>query len=411
MKILQINKFFFLKGGSERHFFDLAELLSGKGHKVFAWSTKSENNFPFPNQGNFAKFIDFSKKESFLKEIKKAKNVFWNKEAKDKLERIIKHRKPDIVHIHNFFSHLSPSVIFTAKRYNIPVVLTLHDYKLFCPNYKFFSKNEVCFDCLKNKNYKSCFYKKCLKDSYLKSLIGAMEGKWQKDLLRLPKKIDAFVAPSLYIRRKAIESGIPKNKVFHIPNFINFQEIKKNSNRKSKYFLYFGRLSHEKGVEMLINSFLNISDAFPEWKLKIAGTGPEENKLKEMAQHNEQVEFLGNKNIKELKKIISKAYLTVIPSFWPENFPYSALESNAFKTPVLASKRGGLTELCKNEKTGLVFEPNKKKDLENKLIWAISNSRKIRKMGELAQKEILEKYNSENYYKKIIKIYERIKVY
>jgi len=413
MKILQINKFFFLKGGSERHFFDLSELLSVKGHQVSIWSTKHLHNFSFPNQENFAKFIDFSKKDSFLKEIKKLKNIFWNKEAKKKLEKIIKYKKPDVVHLHNVFSHFSPSIIFAIKKYNIPIVLTLHDYKFFCPNYKFFSNNNVCFDCLKNKNYKSCLSKKCIKDSYIKSFVGYLEGKWHKDFLKMAEKIDIFLAPSLFIKRKAIEWGIPKEKVIHLPNFINENYIsKKLKNKKqSNYFLYFGRLSEEKGVEFLIKSFLNILDEFPEWKLKIAGDGPEIKNLKKAFQENEQIEFLGRKNSKELNKIISKAYLTIVPSLWPENFPYSILESNVLAIPVLASKIGGLTELIKHEKTGLLFKSGNRDDLENKIIWSIRNPKKIRKIGEVAQKEVFDKYNSEKYYKRIIKIYERIKIY
>jgi len=413
MKILQINKFFFLKGGSERHFFDLSELLSVKGHQVSIWSTKHPLNFSFSGQEGFAKFIDFSKKEYFLKEIKKLKNIFWNKEAQKKLEKIIKYKKPDIAHLHNIFSHFSPSIIFAIKKYNIPIVLTLHDYKFFCPNYKFFSNNDICFDCLENKNYKSCIYKKCIKNSYIKSFAGYLEGKWHKDFLKIAEKIDIFFAPSLFIKKKAIEWGIPKEKIVHIPNFIteNYINKKLENKKQSNYFLYFGRLSKEKGIELLIKSFLNISNDFPRWELKIAGDGPEKENLEKIAKNNKQIKFLGKMNSKELNKIISKAYLTIVPSLWPENFPYSILESNILATPVLASKTGGLTELIKHEKTGLLFKLGDKDDLENKIIWSIRNPKKIKQIRELAQKEVSDKYSSEKYYKKIIKIYERIKIY
>jgi len=410
MKILQINKFFFLKGGSERHFFDLSELLSEKKHQVFVWSTKHPRNFSFPNQEDFVQFIDFSK--SIWQGIKKTKEIFWNKEAKEKLEKVIKREKPDVAHLHNVFSHFSPSIFFALNKYKIPIVLTLHDYKLFCPNYKFFSKNEICFDCIKKNNYRSCFSKKCFNDSWIKSFGGYLEGKWHKDFLKITEKIDIFLAPSLFIKKQAIEWGIPKEKIIHLPNFINKTYVnKKNKNKKqSNYFLYFGRLSQEKGVELLIESFLNILNEFPKWKLKIVGDGPEEENFKKIAQGNKQIEFLGRKNNKELNKIISKAYLTVVPSLWPENFPYSILESNALSIPVLANKTGGLTELIKHEKSGLLFESGNKNDLENKIIWSIRNPKKIRKIGDLAREEVFAKYNSEKYYKKIIKIYERIKI-
>ena len=153
MKILQINKFFFLKGGAERYFFDLSELLTEKGHQVLAWSTQHPQNFPWPNQEDFAQFNNLSKKEGLGKDLKKIRGIFWNKEAKEKLEKLIRREKPEIAHLHNIFSHLSPSIIFALKKRQIPIVLTLHDYKLFCPNYQFFSQGTICFDCLKKKKY------------------------------------------------------------------------------------------------------------------------------------------------------------------------------------------------------------------------------------------------------------------
>jgi len=413
MKILQINKFFFLKGGAERHFFDLAELLSAKGHQVSIWSTNHPQNFSFPNQELFANYNDFSEKKNIFKKLFKAQRILWNQDAKKKLEKVIKHKKPNVAHLHNISTHFSPSIIFALKKYNIPIAMTLHDYKFFCPNYKFFSNNKICFDCLKNKNYNSCLFKKCIKNSWIQSLGGYLEGKWQKDFLKVVEKIDIFLAPSLFIRKKAIEWGIPKEKVIHLPNFIdeNYTSKKIENEKQSNYFLYCGRLSKEKGLKFLIKSFLNISNEFPKWKLKIAGDGPEEENLKKEFQENRQIEFLGKKNNKELNKIISKAYLTIVPSLWPENFPYSILESNILTVPVLASKTGGLTELIEHEKTGLLFKPGDKDDLENKIIWAIKNPKKIIQIGKLAQKKVFDKYNSEKYYKKIIKIYEGIKIY
>ena len=411
MKILQINKFFFLKGGSERHFFDLSELLLKKNHEVITWSTKHPKNFSFPNQELFANYNDFSEKNSILKKLFKAQRILWNQDAKKKLEKIIKQKKPDIAHLHNISTHFSPSIIFVLKKCKIPIILTLHDYKFFCPNYKFFSNNEVCFDCLKNKNYNSCISKKCIKNSWIQSLGGYLEGKWQKDFLKIQEKIDIFLAPSLFIKRKAIEWGIPKEKVIYLPNFIDqdYKDEKQKNKKQDNYFLYFGRLSQEKGVEFLIKSFLKISNRFPQFKLKIAGNGPEGKKIKDLIKGNQQIELLGKKNSKELKEIIANSYLTIIPSLWPENFPYSVLESSILAKPVLASKIGGLSEMIKHEKTGLLFKSNNQNDLEEKILWAIKNLKKIKQMGELAQKEILEKYNSEKYYDKLIKTYNIIK--
>jgi len=305
-------------------------------------------------------------------------------------------------------SHLSLSIIFTLKKYNIPIAMTLHDYKLFCPNYQLFSQGKICFDCLEKRNFRSCLYKKCIKDSYIKSLIGYLEAKSQKDILKATDKIDVFLAPSRFMKKKALEAGIPVKKVIHLPYFVSKDKKQSSSSKENPYLLYFGRLSREKGIKLLIKSFLDVSDKFPKWKLKIAGNGPEKDELKRLAENNKNIEFLGRKQRSQLKEIISKSYLTVLASIWPDNLPFSILESLSLAKPVLAAKVGGIPELIKDKKTGILFKLNNQKDLTDKIIWAINHKKEIRQMGKNAQKQALEKYNSEKHYKKIIKIYERI---
>ncbi|MFH0907094.1 MAG: glycosyltransferase [bacterium] len=407
MKILQINKFFFLKGGAERHLFDLLELLAEKGHEVLVWSANHPKNFSFYDKNDFAEFNDLSKKQGIIKEIKKAKRIFWNKEAKDKLEKLLIKTKPDIAHLHNIFSHLSPSIIFALKKHNIPIVMTLHDYKLFCPNYQFFSQDKICFDCIEKKNYKSCLSKKCIKNSFFQSMAGYLEGKWQKDFLKIVDKIDMFLAPSLFMKKKALMWGIPSEKIVHLPNFIN-KEPQTNTYGENKYFLYFGRLSSEKGVKFLIKAFLKISIQLPDWKLTIVGDGPEKEKLEELVGHNKQIEFLGHKNGKELKEIAKGAYLIITPSVWPENFPYSILEGLVLGKMVIGAKIGGIPELIKHKKTGLLFKPNNQNDLIEKIFWAVENSIEVSKIAEAGQNQVLSKYSPEKYYNKIIKTYNEI---
>lgn len=411
MKILQINKFFFLKGGSERYFFDLSELLFKKGHEVIVWSTQNPKNLSWPRQELFANYNDFSEKENIFKKLFKAQRILWNKEAKRKLEKVIKEEKPDIVHLHNISTHFSPSIIFALKKHGIPIVMTLHDYKLFCPNYQFFSQGETCFDCLKKKNYSSCISKKCIKNSWIQSFGGYLEGIWHKDFLKIADKIDIFLTPSIFMKRKAVEWGIPNEKVIHLPNFIDENYISKKSENKkqSNYFLYFGRLSHEKGIELLIKAFSKTKDELSDWQMKIVGDGPEKERLRNLAKEQKRIEFLGEKKGKELKEIIINANLVVIPSIWPENFPYSALESFALSKPVIAAKNGGLTELIKDRKTGLLFKSGNEKDLIEKLIWANDYKEELKQMGKMAKKEVLDKYNPEKHYQKLIKVYERIK--
>jgi len=412
MKILQINKFFFLKGGAERYFFDLAELLTQKGHQVLVWSTQYSKNFPWPDKDSFAKYNNLSKGEGIWEDLIKARQIFWNRQAAKKLEKLISEKKPDIAHLHNIFGHLSPSIIYTLKKYNIPIVVTLHDYKMFCPNYQFFSQDKICFDCLQRKNFRSCFSKKCVKNSRIKSLVGYLEGKWQRDILKLTEKIDFFLAPSLYIKNKAIQAGVPVEKIVHLSHFVDVTswEAKLSSKQidSPKYILYSGRLSQEKGVGLLIKSYLENQFKLTKWELRIMGDGPDRQKLEKLAKGHKQIKFLGHKSGLELRQIISDAHLIVYPSLWPENSPYSIIEGQFLKKPVLAARIGGLPEMIKDQKTGLLFRPNDLIDLIRKINWVVNNLGKAKEIGRQAQKMVLDKYSPESHYQKLIKIYERI---
>ena len=412
LKILQINKFFFLKGGSEKYFFDLSDLLVEKGHKVIPWSMEHPQNLFFPESENFAPYLDFFEKDNFFSRIKNFIRIFWNKKSQLALEEVIKKDNPDVAHIHNFLTHLSPSIIYTLKKHKIPIVMTLHDYKLFCPNHKFFSKNKTCFDCLNGSFFTSCIKNKCIHDSLIPSIVGFLEANWQKYILKIENKIDYFIAPSLFIKDKAIEAGVSENKISYIPNFLDKSFQVKNKTISDQllenYFLYFGRLNKEKGIDMLIKTFLDLSKEIPGWKLKIAGEGPKEEKVKTISRNNKEVEFLGKKPKRELRDLIKKSYAVIIPSLWPENLPYAVLESFALEKPVIASDEGGLSELINHKENGLLFKPKKINLLEN-VKWAINNPEKIKRMNRFTQKNLFKKYNQEKHYKEILKIYERIK--
>jgi len=163
----------------------------------------------------------------------------------------------------------------------------------------FFSQGKPCFDCIKRNNFRSCLNKRCIKNSWSKSLIGYLEGKWQKDFLKIIDKIDIFLAPSLFIKRKAISAGLPAKKIIHLPNFIDNEFLNnkkiKNEFNPQKYILYFGRLSEEKGIDLLIKSYLENSVKLSKWIIKIAGEGPEQDRLKKLNKRYKQIEFLGKR--------------------------------------------------------------------------------------------------------------------
>jgi len=404
MKILLINKFYYLKGGSEKHFFELKNVLEENGHEVIVFSVQNKNN------------IELGKKEYFISELKMSLGnflngfkLFYNPQAVGKLENIILNNQIDIAHIHNISHHFSPAILKTLKKHKIPIVMTVHDYKLICPNYKLFNDNGVCEKC-QGGNFYQCTLNKCVKNSYLGSLVMTLEAYWAK-WKKYYDYIDVFIAPSRFVQTKLAVNGFNKSKIKYLPNFLKRAEIKKDIDEieDENYILFFGRLSREKGLDELIKALAKIENQ--EVKLKIAGEGDELEKLKKIAQEidiNERVEFMGYKSKQALEKIIKKSKFVVTPSIWYENAPYSILESYLYKKAVIGSEIGGIKELVVNGKTGLTFEAGNDVDLAKKIDVLLSNADKTKLMGENGFEMVNNNLDEKNYYNKLISLYERL---
>lgn len=370
MKILQINKFYYLKGGSERYLFDLEELLKQNGHIVIPFSMQDSRNLKTDYDAFFVDKVDFEGPS--LKNIVK---IFYNRQAVKNLTKLILKEKPDLAHLHNIAHHLSPAIIPILKKHKIPVVQTLHDYKLICPNYRLFSRNKVCQNCRPARQspsakpmaggggkYYRCLIQNCIKGSRARSMLAMLEAYLHNSILKTYDSVDRFIAPSRFMADICAEFGVPAEKIRVVYNFLgprlvaaetasNFEPV------SGDYLLYFGRLSEEKGIEVLLGAMARV-DA--RWKLKITGVGPDFEKLKvqsEKLKVNDRVEFLGLKFGEELENLISNAAAIVIPSLWPENMPMSMLEAMGRGKVVIASRIGGIGEVIEDGRSGFLVEP------------------------------------------------------
>ena len=404
---LLINKFYYLKGGSEKHFFELKHVLEEKGHEVFVLSTENKRN------------IETQKNEYFIKEVAmnlrnfiQSYKLFFNREAVKKLEEIIIKNKIDVAHLHNISHHFSPTIIKVLKRKNIPTVMTVHDYKLICPNYKLFNKNKICEKCQGGKFYQ-CTLNKCVKNSYLGSLVMTLEAYWAKGK-RYYEGVDIFLAPSRFMANKLIENKIDLRKIKYLPNFLDEGEDEsfdlKDRQGKEEYILFFGRLSSEKGVDILVRAMREVEDR--GIKLKIVGDGEELSELKNLTQElnlGDRIEFLGYKNKVELKNIIKNSRFVVVPSIWYENAPYSILESFLNNKAVIGTLIGGIGELVLNGKTGLTFGRGDYRELAREINRLVEKPEIAKKMGENGRRLIENELNREKYYKRLINVYESLK--
>ena len=401
MKILMVNKFYHIKGGSETYFFGLKDVLESKGNTIIPFSMKDDKNFESEYEEYFIDNIRYENL-SFTDKIKNAVKIIYNTDAKNKISHIISEYKPEIAHLHLFQHQLSPSILSALKEQEIPIVYTVHDLKPVCLNYKMMNSNGICEEC-KGKRYYNCFKNKCVKGSRVFSFINMMEGYFHS-FLKSYELIDKFITPSHFYREKLIEHGIPEEKVVHIANFLNKSKFQPSYDHDD-YFIYVGRLSEEKGILTLVKAMKRVKTS----KLIIVGTGPLEkditNLIREEALNN--IDLVGFKTGKELENLIRRSRFSIIPSEWYENGPMSVLESMAYGKAVIGSDIGGIPEFLKHN-NGLTFKMGDYIDLSNKINFMLKEEESTINMGRNGRIAIEKYYDESVHYDKIYSVYTEI---
>ncbi len=320
--------------------------------------------------------------------------------------QVIEDFKPDVIHLNNFQRQLSESIVEAANKKKVPVVFTAHDVQAICPAITMLdSKKQICELC-KNGKYLNCIKKKCVKDSLLKSMLAAFEGKYYRVKKVYNKKISWIVVPSNFYKQKMIEDGIEEKHITAIHNFVDLDEY--NLELQDEGFaLYIGRLSKEKGILNLIEAFSSIEGR----KLFIAGDGPEkqriENIIKERHIEN-RIVLLGYLKQEKVKEYICKARFVVVPSIWYENCPYSVMETLAIGKPVIGANIAGIPELVNDKINGLLYKYDSISELEAKMKILYENPKLAKQYGENAKKIATDDYDKEKYYSKIMDIYNKV---
>lgn len=403
MKICLVNKFHYIKGGSETYYFGLGELLKKKGHDVIYFSMKDKKNVPCEQEKYFVDNVDFNCKMSPGRLVKTSLKMLYSFEAKKQFEKLIMDERPDLIHLNIFQSQLTGSIVDVAKKYNLPVIYTAHDLKSVCPNYMMLNHGHVCEKCL-HGNYINCFRSCCMKNSRAKSLLAAMESTVYKQR-KIYKKIDLVITPSKFYKNKLEESGVFDCDIVHIPNFLPEGTEYKNVRNGGDYFLYFGRLSIEKGIKNLVKAYARASTSKP---LYIVGTGPEENAIRDYIQKykmEKKICMLGFKSGDELIELVQNAFAVCLVSTWYENGPYTIMEAQAVGKPVIVSDLGGLPELVTDSFLGSVCH----KPYIKNIIKTINRYDDLTEInGDRISGHALKKYHHENYVESMINIYSTL---
>lgn len=403
MKVLLVNKFHYIKGGSETYYFGLADFLREQGHEVIFFSMKDEKNVPCEQKKYFVENVDFNQKMNPVKLVKASLKMLYSLEARKKFEQLLIDEKPDIIHLNIFQSQLTGSIVDVAYKYHIPMVYTAHDLKSVCPNYQMLNQGDICEKCI-HGNYTYCAKTGCMKDSKLKSVLATLEAyvyKWRKTY----QKLDLIITPSVFYRRKIEEAGIAKCPVVHMTNFLPEGTEYNVSEKPGEYFLYFGRISREKGILTLVRAY---AEAKVKKPLYIVGTGPIEEQVHQLIEElhmSNKIKMLGFKSGNELKEIVANSLCVCLPSEWYENGPYSIMEAQAVGKPVIVSDNGGLPELVENGVTGYIVKSKDIHDLKKKLEICENNQVwKINTITEVAK----QKYGITDYWLKLYEWYQRI---
>jgi glycosyltransferase involved in cell wall biosynthesis len=408
VKILMVDKYFFIKGGAERYYFELKQILEQHGHQVIPFSMQHPDNAPTEWADYFVSNIEFNGHSTLQKLAQAPKvigRVLYSQEAKAAITKLIERVKPDVAHLHMIDHQLSPSILHALKGYDIPVLQTCHQYKLVCPSYRLLVMrgNRLCEKCVTG-NFYHAVLERCHKDSAAASALIAFESylhKWMKvyDLIQL------FHVPSRFLGEKLRESGVSAQRIWHQFYTIDLRHYP-FSEAFEDYFVYYGRLSEEKGILTLLRAMQNVSQS----KLLIVGDGPQRGELEKFAAEHKlaNVVFTGSKSGKELTQLVSRAKFVVVPSEWYDNSPLVIYESFSMGRPVIATTMGGMPELVEDGVNGRLFSPKDADGLSRLINEMLKNESRLRAMGKAGRATAEREFDPEVHYQKIHEVYQRL---
>lgn len=322
----------------------------------------------------------------------------WSRREATRLEAQIKAFQPDIVHVHNTFPLLSPAVYWVCQRMGVPVVQTLHNFRLACPQAMFLREQRVCEDCLGHVPWRAVLHR-CYRDSALQSLVSATSLTVHRALGTYQHQVDRFIALNPFCRDKFIEMGLPAERIVIKPNFVAAVAEPIWHGRMGG--LYVGRLSAEKGMEALLGAWDRLKAQDQCSDLKIIGKGEFEDAWRAKGDGV----YLGFKALPEVVDHMRRSLYMVVPSIWYENFPRTIVEAFSVGLPVIASRIGALAELIEDGSTGLLVAPGDAADLAAKLAWAQAHPEKMLEMGRQAYERYRTRYAPEVNLAQLLAIY------
>ncbi len=403
MKILQVNKFFYRHGGADHHFLDLSSLLARHGVEVGYFSMRDKRNLPTAFDKYFVKNIDFSRFN--LSAVLNISKFFYSFEARRKIKELLDKFSPDAAHLHLIYHHLSPSILPALKERNIPIVMTVHDWNLICPNYWLFTQGKICERCRNKKFYQSVKYR-CVKNSWWKSLLAAKAAYLHESWQIYQKNIDLLIAPGEFVKNEMVKFGWPRKKIKVLHHFLptDIQKVSAPAPLPREVrFAYVGRLTEEKGIGRLVDFWL--ARDIP-YHLEIFGDGEMYKEIfgKIKNSGNQQITMHGHVAREKVIERLKDFTAVIIPSIWYEVFGLTSIEAWSQGVPVIASNLGTLKELCERSKAGILFDWSDENSLK-KALHNIQDTRYRRRAVEYMR----ENHLPEEYLGSLFEIYRELR--
>ena len=422
MKILLVNKFHYRKGGAETYYLTVGSELERMGHEVAYFSMKHPNNLPCKWDKYFVTQREYNDVKNPLSAVRDGIALIYSPEAKRNFQAVCEEFRPDVVHLNNIHRQITLSILDAPylKEHHVPVFYTAHDYVTVCPGYLMLDgEGRVCDACLEDGKYRHCIENRCVKGSRAKSALAALEASFNSSH-HSNERIDRVIAPSRFMRSKLIEGGWPEGKVEALQNFADDAILARASgvtddvtDRESPYLLFFGRLSAEKGVDVLLRAFDAAAPSLPrDMRLIVVGDGPDAAEFRELAVSLDsapRIEFAGYQTGDALQTYVERASLAIASSRWRENMPYSIVEAFAAGTPVVGTRIGGIPELVTDGVTGFACEPGDVATMADAMVRgaeAFLDAPVYVRMQESCRAYVRENCSRDKFMDQLVKLYE-----
>ncbi|MCI0722607.1 MAG: glycosyltransferase family 4 protein [Acidobacteria bacterium] len=373
------------RGGEDEVFRAEVELLRAGGHRVVEYVRSNEE---IASNG-------------FVSRARLAAGTIWARDSYRELHELIAREKPDVAHFHNTLPLISPAAYYACHDAGVPVVQTLHNYRLFCPAATFFRRAHVCEECVEHSLLRGVGYG-CYRGSRAATAAVATMLKVHRVLGTWRGKVDVYIALSEFARQKFMESGLPGEKIVIKPNFVHPDPGLREG--AGEYALFVGRLSEEKGLRTLLTAWKRLGTRIP---LRIVGDGPLRTEVEGAGTDLDSVHTLGRLPREQTIMAMKGARFLVFPSECFENFPVVIAEAFACGVPLIASRLGAMVEIVADGRTGLHFTPGDADDLAAEVEWAWSHSREMGAMGRNARLEYESKYTADRNYEQLLAIYQK----